>query len=72
MATTKITKKLLEQKLMNLLDNPTFENNDGEIERMTAMEITAKVSIIKQLCNMRGYNAAEKKEITNKNIVLKF
>ncbi len=68
----KITKRILEQKLMSLLENPTYTDNDGEEVRMTAMEIQAKVAIIKQLCNMKGFNSPEEKVVTNKTVTLKF
>ncbi len=72
MATIRISKKILEQKLMVLLNDPTYVDEDGNDVRMPATEITAKVAIIKQLCNMKGYNEVEKKEIINKNITLEF
>ena len=68
----RITKNALENELMSLLKNPTYTDNDGEEQRMTAMEIQAKVAIIKQLCNMRGYNSPEEKIVHNKEYTLNF
>jgi cytoplasmic iron level regulating protein YaaA (DUF328/UPF0246 family) len=68
----KITKKILEQKLMDIIEIDFIEDDEGNKEKISAMDKQAKVAAIKQLCNMRGYNSVEKKEIINKNYTLEF
>lgn len=67
----KITKRKLEQYLMQIIEDD-FVDENGEKITITAMDKQARISAIKQLCAMRGYNEPEKKEITNKNYTLQF
>lgn len=68
---SKITKRKLEQYLMQIIEDD-FYDEDGNKVTVSAMDKQARISAIKQLCAMRGYNEPEKKEITNKNYTLDF
>jgi len=70
--TIRISKTGLEQRLMQLLDNPFVENEKGEIVALTPAEMKARIDIIKVLNSMRGFDKPKETIVTSKGFSLKF
>lgn len=68
----RISKTGLEQRLMQLLDNPFVETEDGEIVALTPAEIKARIDIVKVLNSMRGFDKPVETIVTSKVYELKF